>query len=106
MTPLFHQHRIAIVAGQNPDPRTSAVNDRRANEHRFQLAKGFAVNSRHAGIQLPSIPVPTHRNVNQAKRRLLRIFHLCGHQNRSSASPENRLPRAKLAQRLEHRFPV
>jgi hypothetical protein len=89
-----------------PAPGPAAVDapdDRRADEHRLQLARArcasrirLGVEHHHAAVDLPAVGVALHGDIHQPQALLRRVGDLGGHQDGAGAGAEHRLAPAEL----------
>src|SRR4030088_1632289 len=106
MLALFHQHRVAIVAGQHPGSLAHPANDGGAYEYGLEVfvaqAAGFWRNLDDTAVELTPVAVSLHSDVEKIERFLLRMRDLRCQKDSAGAGSEHRLVPPEFAQRLLH----
>src|SRR6266436_2689486 len=83
---FLHKRRLTCVLREHFDARAYALDDRRANEHHFQIfffQRGRP--ARHFACDLSPIGIAQDGHIQQTQRVLRGIFHLGRKKNRSGA---------------------
>src|SRR5215469_872514 len=107
MSALFDQYRIAVVLGQYLHAGPGAANNRRADKHRFEIARAgalleiaFGMNRRHAAVDLATVRVALDGQVQETEALLRGMFHFLRDQDSARARAEHGLLARERAQRL------
>ncbi len=104
---LLNQHRQAVGAAENAHPVAQPADDGSTDENHFDgMAAEFRTFAGADGaIDLPSVGVPLHSNIQQTEMFLRRRENFLCQENRPSAGPENRFAfTRKVADARSHAF--